>query len=147
MNPNPTNPTNTYHRAVTLVQAIAALSMILVLALGACTPASAEPTSDLPTGGLERVPETTIRRYCAAYPTHCNVPEPCPVPFTNEQGEVKGGCTPIDWVCCGPSMGGCVAVLLAGDCPGGTDLYWIDCEAGESAIDSEGNAIVLCHDQ
>jgi hypothetical protein len=87
----------------------------------------------------------TVREYCESFPSRCDRPEPCPPIVIDETGATTGGCYPAEYVCCGPL--GCVAVLLAGDCLGGSDLYWSDCEAGESAIDPVTDlAVVICHD-
>lgn len=80
---------------------------------------------------FDRWPERRVGGTCAA---------PTTDPAT---GATIGGCFPVIWVCCG--AGGCVAMDLASDCE--ADLYWADCEAGESAIDPDtGLAIVICHD-
>ena len=107
------------------------------------SPATTSPDTN-ETSSRPRAPERG-RTYCERFPDRCDHETCSPVEIDPSTGATIGGCSPISWVCCGP--GGCVAVGLASDCVGGSDLYWSDCEAGESAVDPDtGLAIVICHD-
>jgi hypothetical protein len=142
----------TKHNASKLARAgLPAMAVgMLILALALLSQPSANAWQPSQPSSAECLQTETDRDvkvdYCARFPRRCGIAAPCP-PITTDPatGKISGGCWPAEWVCCG--SGGCVAIMLAGDCPGGSDLYWLDCEAGESAIDpATGEAVVLCHD-
>lgn len=109
------------HAALAMLASVATCSVMLAPPSRAAEPRRMISTSPPPS-------------YCRRWPDRCSLGVGCS----------PEGCEPISWVCCSES-GGCVAVHESSDCD--ADLYWLDCEAGESTIDpASGLPTVLCHD-